>query len=67
MLIPRYAEPTLRKLAKGFPIPAITGPRQSGTTTSARTWFADKPYASLVRRAGTMGARSPARKRVRPT
>lgn len=35
------------QLAKGYPIVAITGPRQSGKTTLARKAFAHKPYVSL--------------------
>lgn len=38
---------TLLRLAGGFPIVAVTGPRQSGKTTLARAAFADKPYVSL--------------------
>ena len=34
-------------MAKGFPIVAITGPRQSGKTTLARLTFPQKPYLSL--------------------
>ena len=46
-MIPRTLARTLLRLAKGFPIVAITGPRQSGKTTLARSVFADKPYVSL--------------------
>lgn len=46
-MIPRTAANTLARLAKGFPILALTGPRQSGKTTLARAMFADKPYVSL--------------------
>jgi predicted AAA+ superfamily ATPase len=46
-VIPRNAESTLRQHAKGYPVIAITGPRQSGKTTLARAVFADKPYVSL--------------------
>jgi hypothetical protein len=35
------------RLARGFPIIAITGPRQSGKTTLARSAFPDKDYLSL--------------------
>lgn len=38
---------TLQGLARGYPVLAITGPRQSGKTTLARNTFADKPYVSL--------------------
>jgi predicted AAA+ superfamily ATPase len=46
-MIPRIAQKTLLRLAKGFPIVAITGPRQSGKTTLARLTFPQKPYLSL--------------------
>ena len=39
--------PTLLALASGFPIVAITGPRQSGKTTLARSAFPDLPYVNL--------------------
>ena len=46
-MIPRQATETLNRLARGFPIVAITGPRQSGKTTLAKWVFKDKPYVSL--------------------
>jgi len=46
-MIPRIATHTLQRLAKGFPIIALTGPRQSGKTTLAKAVFADKAYVSL--------------------
>lgn len=38
---------TLQRLARQFPVVAVTGPRQSGKTTLVRQVFADKPYVSL--------------------
>lgn len=46
-MIPRQAASTLAQLADGYPILAITGPRQSGKTTLAREAFPDRPYVSL--------------------
>ncbi|MCX6577030.1 MAG: AAA family ATPase, partial [Candidatus Aminicenantes bacterium] len=46
-MIPREASSSLLTLAKGFPIVAVTGPRQSGKTTLVRAVFSDKPYISL--------------------
>lgn len=46
-MIPRTAALTVQRLAKGFPIVAITGPRQSGKTTLAKAVFPGKPYVSL--------------------
>ena len=46
-MIPRDAEKTLRQLARGYPVLAITGPRQSGKTTLARAIFDTHPYVSL--------------------
>jgi predicted AAA+ superfamily ATPase len=61
-LIERIARTTLSQLAQGFPVLAITGPRQSGKTTLARMAFPDKPYVSMedpeVR---TLAARDPRR------
>jgi len=47
MLIPRDAETVVRKLAAGYPVVAITGPRQSGKTTLVRAMFAERPYLSM--------------------
>jgi predicted AAA+ superfamily ATPase len=41
-MIPRSAQSTLQTLAQGFPIVAITGPRQFGKTTLARAVFPDR-------------------------
>ena len=46
-MLPRAAAPTLRRLARHYPIVALTGPRQSGKTTLARAAFPRKPYVSL--------------------
>ena len=46
-MILRDAEKTIRRLLRGFPIVTITGPRQSGKTTLAKTIFTNKPYVSL--------------------
>jgi hypothetical protein len=46
-MISRHATATLQTLAKGYPVLAITGPRQSGKTTLARSTFPGKPYVSL--------------------
>ncbi len=46
-MIARQAAHTAHRLAQGFPVLRITGPRQSGKTTLARALFAERPYASL--------------------
>lgn len=46
-MITRDAETHLRTLLRGFPIVALTGPRQSGKTTLAKTVLRDRPYLSL--------------------
>jgi predicted AAA+ superfamily ATPase len=46
-MLNRTAISTAKRLARGFPILAITGPRQSGKTTLARALFPDKPYVTL--------------------
>ena len=46
-MISRNATATVQRLARGFPVIAVTGPRQSGKTTLARAVFADKAYVSL--------------------
>lgn len=45
--IPRHAQAAASRLAAAFPVLAITGPRQAGKTTLARTLFAAKPYVTL--------------------
>lgn len=47
MMLTRTAFLTAQRLAQGFPVLAITGPRQSGKTTLARALFAGKPYVTL--------------------
>ena len=46
-MIPRIAAAHLRRLASFYPVVAVTGPRQSGKTTLARSEFADLPYFNL--------------------
>lgn len=46
-MIPRTAAALLDEVRLGYPVITITGPRQSGKTTLARSAFADKPYVSL--------------------
>lgn len=49
-MIKREAEETVKKLALGYPVVIITGPRQSGKTTLAKSVFPDKEYVSLENR-----------------
>ena len=46
-MILRTATTTLERLAKGFPVIVISGPRQSGKTTLAKSVFSHKTYVSL--------------------
>jgi predicted AAA+ superfamily ATPase len=46
-MIPRSITPSIRKLADGYPVVAVTGPRQSGKTTLVRSLFPRHAYASL--------------------
>ena len=46
-MFPRQATSTLTRLANGFPVVALTGPRQSGKTTLAKHVFPNKTYVSL--------------------
>ncbi|MDE2625916.1 MAG: ATP-binding protein [Burkholderiales bacterium] len=47
MTIARTAANLLARLARGFPVIAIAGPRQSGKSTLAREVFAQRPYVTL--------------------
>jgi len=49
MFIERDARSTLERLAAGFPVLWLTGPRQSGKTTLARAARPDLPYVNLER------------------
>lgn len=46
-MIQRLAENKLRAMADKFPVLVVTGPRQSGKTTLAKTCFSDYRYVSL--------------------
>ncbi len=46
-LFPRDLTGTVLRLARQFPVIAVTGPRQSGKTTLMRRVFSGKPYVSL--------------------
>jgi predicted AAA+ superfamily ATPase len=46
-MIKRTAQSTLAEMAKGFPVLAVTGPRQSGKSTLVRATFPKKPYISF--------------------
>ena len=47
MTLPRSAAALLGQMARGFPVIAITGPRQSGKSTLAREAFPRHPYVTL--------------------
>ena len=46
-MILRDAESHLKEAAAGFPVTAVTGPRQSGKTTLVKHVFGEKPYLNL--------------------
>ena len=46
-MLARHAADLLKRIASGFYVVALVGPRQSGKTTLARLVFADKPYVTL--------------------
>ena len=46
-IIPRALGKKILSLAGSFPIISLTGPRQSGKTTLARTMFPDYTYVNL--------------------
>lgn len=46
-MIPRRISAILPELCRGYPVIVLTGPRQAGKTTLARSAFPDKPYVSL--------------------
>jgi predicted AAA+ superfamily ATPase len=46
-VVERDITPVLRRLAEGYPVLTLTGPRQSGKTTLARAVFPHLPYVSL--------------------
>ena len=46
-MISRDIQHLFEQLASRYPIVTMTGPRQSGKTTLAKTVFADKPYVTL--------------------
>jgi uncharacterized protein len=46
-MIARNITPLLQQLASQYPVITLTGPRQSGKTTLAKSLFPDKPYVTL--------------------
>lgn len=46
-MITRNIAPVLRQLASQYPVITLTGPRQSGKTTLAKSLFPQKPYVTL--------------------
>ena len=47
LMIERTAYSALMRLAKQFPVVAITGPRQSGKSTLTKYAFPEKKYVSF--------------------
>lgn len=46
-MITRNITPVLKRLADQYPVITLTGPRQSGKTTLAKSLFPGKPYVTL--------------------
>lgn len=46
-MIQRHADHAIREFRKGYPVITITGPRQSGKTTLAKSLFPDWSYVSF--------------------
>lgn len=46
-VVPRRSVAVCHEVARGYPVVAITGPRQAGKTTLARAAFPDLPYVSM--------------------
>lgn len=47
MILQRTIEPLIVRLARHYPVITLTGPRQTGKTTLAKTLFPNKPYVSM--------------------